>query len=121
MLYVKPIGQKARLLAHLDVSGEYSFSDAQWTKDGQAFVCSLKGRVIGNTPVIGIYYDFGTGNATIPSWLNYSGETNEANWREFEPIVQKLVAAHGGLSDQRTDDDMVRKNEKTLWFWQTPP
>ncbi|MGH7249796.1 MAG: hypothetical protein ACREGC_02375, partial [Minisyncoccia bacterium] len=120
-LCAKPKWRKARFVAHLEETGEYVFSNGQWTKDGQVFICSLKGRAIGSTPVMGIGYDFSTDKSIIPSWLHYSAKSNETNWREFEPTIQKLAAAHGGLSDQRIDDDMVRKNEKTLWFWQTLP
>ena len=127
MFYVKPDGQELKFITQLSDVGKFGgsqaqwtfgFSHAQWTKDGQVVVCFFH-KAIGDTPTIGFGYDFSTVNLIAPSWF-FSLQKNPER-REFEPIIKKIVAVHGGLSDQHIDYDTVRKNEKTLWFWQTPP
>ena len=127
MFYVKPDGQELIFITQLSDVGKigdshgqwtFGFSHAQWTKDGQAVVCFFH-RAIGDTPTMGFGYDFSTVNVIAPKWLFSLEDRGER--RVFEPIIEKFVAAHGGLSEQRIDVDLIRKNGKNLRFWQTHP
>jgi hypothetical protein len=104
-LYATPKGKKEQFVGSLFFTGEYGLAYAQWTEDGQAVVCSLQGKRVGNAPVMEIVYDFST--AKVISWGD-------------EATILKIVAAHGGLNSQHIDDDLIRKHEKTLYFWQIP-
>jgi hypothetical protein len=129
-LFVEPKKGKPQFVALLEEDGAFRLGDFQWTKDGQAVVCSLMllGEITTNdyaplSPVIA--YDFSTGKATIPAWLGFNPTNDnprykESNWREFEPTIGKIIAAHGGLSDKRVDFYMVHDHEKRHWFWQNP-
>jgi hypothetical protein len=127
-LCAKAQGQKARFVAQLDDgTGYYRFSHAQWTKDGQVVVCSL--ILLRNLsdksvePAAVIAYDFSAGQTVAPSWLAFDTQGlkfKESSWREFEPTVQKLATAHGGLTRDRITDEMVRSKEKLMMFWQIP-
>ena len=125
--YVKPDGQELIFITHLSDVGKigesigqwtFGFSHAQWTKDGHAVVCFFH-KAIGDTPTMGFGYDFGTINMIAPE--RFFSMSHKGERREFEPTIQKFVASHGGLSDQRIDVDLIRKYEKNLRFWQTPP
>jgi hypothetical protein len=134
-LFAEARGQKARFVARLDETGYYRLSNVQWTKDGQVVVCSLillggisdTGHATmteGELPTAAVIaYDFSVGQTIAPSWLAFDTqglEAKESSWREFEPAVQKLAAAHGGLTRNRITDDIVRSKEKLMMFWQIP-
>lgn len=104
-LYAKPKGKNEQFVGSLCFTGEFSLDYAQWSEDGQAVVCSLKGRRIGDKPIMEIIYDFTTHK--VISWGD-------------EATISKIIAQHGGLNSQPIDDGMIRKNEKTLYFWQIP-
>lgn len=124
-LYAKPNGQKAQFVANIYWWPECYFSQAQWTKDGEMIVCSLNVKP-DNQPamsVMAVAFDFTANKSIVPSWMtkvscDYSKP--ESDWRREETNVQEIVAAHGGLSDKRITDDIIRANEQRLWFWQTP-
>ena len=68
-------------------------------------------------------YDFNRHEATVPSWLifdNASATAKESSWRAFEPTVAKIVAEHGGLSNEQKTYEDIWREKKTLWFWQIP-
>jgi len=125
-LYAKRKGQKEQFIALLKDEEYFSFSYGQWTKDGQVFVCSFLlfdgVSTNDNPPVKAVTYDFSANKVTFPIWFDHNHEESRLafNWKAFESTVEKLVAAHGGISDQRIDYDTVRKNEKILWSWQKP-
>lgn len=135
-LYAKSERQKAQFVARLDETGAFRLAGVRWTKDGRAVFCSLillgeisnkgnRARTESDLPTATVIaYDFSTGKVTEPTWFGFDStgaRYKEANWHEFEPTIEKIIAAHGGLSDKQITDDLVRKNEKTLWFWQTVP
>ena len=125
-LYAKPKDQKEQSVVLLNDEEYFKFSYGQWTKDGQVFVCSflLFDEVSTNDkpPVKAVAYDFSVNKVVAPLWFDHNHEESRLafNWKEFESTIEKLIVAHGGLSDQRIDYDTVRKNEKILWSWQIP-
>jgi hypothetical protein len=123
-LYAEPKGQKIQFVSSLWWWPDCSFSYAQWTKDGQVIVCSLNVKAIGNAPVLVAAFDFSANKAFAPSWITKNScdySRPESEWRKQELIIKGIIAVHGGLNNQRIDDDLLRKNEKTLWFWQSIP
>lgn len=124
-LYAKPKGQKEQSVALLNDEEHFKFSYGQWTKDGQIFVCSFQIYESGtndNLPVKAVAYDFDANKIIAPVWFDSNHEQARLtfNWNEFESAMEKLIATHGGLSDQRIDDKVIEKNEKILWSWQIP-
>jgi hypothetical protein len=128
-LYAERTGEKSRFLAKLqevEETGTYRLADIQWTKDGQVIIGSLiLGRVGKNEEPAAavIAYDFGTNKAIVPELLgliSVAPEFTESKWKESEQIVQKLIAAHGGLDDYKISDEMVRSNEKATSFQPNP-
>jgi hypothetical protein len=125
-LYAEPKDQNKQYLAMLNDEGNFAFSYGQWTKDGQVFVCSFLifngGKTNDNPPVKAVAYDFSTGKITIPLWFdaNHEEARSAFNWNEFESTIEKLIAAHGGLNDDRLDQDSIQKGKKVAWPWQIP-
>jgi hypothetical protein len=125
-LYAEPKGQKAQLIYNLAWRPDASFARAQWTKDGQVIVCSLGVNADGKFMwVLATGFDFSENKALNSSWMEKKSywATPESKWRKQESIIKGIVAAHGGLSDQIIDENILEKSEKTfktLWFWQTP-
>jgi hypothetical protein len=125
-LYAKPKNQKEQYVALLNDEEYFQFSYGEWTKDGQVFVCSflIFDGVSNNDnpPVKAVAYDFSANKIIVPIWFDHNHEESRLafNWKEFESNIEKLIAAHGGLSDQRIDDDIIEKNEKGMWPWQIP-
>jgi hypothetical protein len=97
-----------------------SFAFGQWTRDGEAFVCSVS--VESGTPVMAFAYEFRTGKVSKPPWVFNSGwsEKPEAEWRTLEPVIQQIAASHGGLNEERIDGKMIKAEQKRLRFWQIP-
>jgi len=122
--YAEPKGQKIQFVSSLWWWPDCSFSQAQWTKDGQVIVCSLNVKAIGNVSVLTAAFDFSENKAFAPSWITKNScdySRPESEWRKQELIIKGIIAVHGGLNDQKIDDGLLRKNEKTLWFWQSLP
>lgn len=121
--YTKAKGQKVRLVSNLVWWPDIGFSYAQWTRDGQAIVCSLIVKINGKyMQIMATGFDFDKNQAVTPSWMikgSYEPRA-ESDWKKQESIIKGIIAAHGGLSDQKIDDDLLEKTEKTLWFWQKP-
>ncbi len=130
-LYAKPNDQKPQFVANVYWWPECYFSNAQWTKDGEMIVCSLNVKPnnhvkTDNQPTISVMavaFDFSANKPIVPSWMRKASCDLgfESDWRKQETNVLEMVAAHGGLSDSLITDDMIRANERKLWFWQTPP
>jgi hypothetical protein len=141
-LYAKVDGHKVTKVTSLAV-GVRRFAWAQWTKDGQAFVCAMGlSRNEGPPSGIRVAYDFSTHQAMIPVWLDFLSYdqvqqkyvisyvidpekspklgTKVPDWVEYNGAVQKLIDAHGGLSGLIIDDDVLRGAERRYWFWQLP-
>lgn len=126
-LFAKPKGEKMRFVAPLEHELVFCFNDFRWTKDGQVIVCSFKllreitTNDVPSSPVVA--YDFSRHEAIVPPWLifdNTGATCKESSWRVFEPAVAKIVAAHGGLSEERKTYEDIWREEKRLWFWQIP-
>lgn len=126
-LFAKPKGEKMRFVAPLEHELVFCLDDFRWTKDGQVIVCSFKllSEITTNdvplSPVVA--YDFSRHEAIVPPWLifdNTGATGKESSWRAFEPTVAKIVAAHGGLSQERKTYEDIWREEKRLWFWQIP-
>jgi len=117
-LYIRSNRKRSQFVSHLEAGCRFDYG--RWSADGQVFVCSVV--VTNQNPIMSFAYDFSSGQAIVPPWISISGwrEKPESEWKKLEPEIQKIVTAHGGLSDQRIDDDMLRKNEMMLWFWQVP-
>lgn len=133
-LWAMPKDQSPQFVGRPQVDGYYRFVSAQWTKDGQVVVCSVillggvadcmdcKESELPRATVVA--YDFSHNRALLPDWLRtrtlfFDKPRKEPSWREFEPIVEELIFTHGGLSDIRITDDMVRHEEETPPFWES--
>jgi hypothetical protein len=126
-LFAKSNGEKMRFVAPLEHELIFCLDDFRWTKDGQVIVCSFKllRKITTNEvpPSSVVAYDFSRHEAIVPPWLifdNTGATTKESSWRAFEPTVAKIVAAHGGLSEERKTYEDIWRDEKRLWFWQIP-
>ena len=120
-LYAERTGEKPRFVAKLqevEETGAYRLAEVQWTKDGQAIIASLILKRVGKSeePAAAIIaYDFSANKAITPELLgliSVAPEFTELKWKESEQIVQKLIAAHGGLGDCKISNETVRGNEK---------
>ena len=112
VLYASSDGQKTQRVADVELDGVYHFSHAQWTKDGQAVVCFLNLWSPNETTQEGIAYDFNVNKIIGPLLINYNAtDTNKVSWKESGLTLQQIIDAHGGLDDQRINDDEVRENE----------
>ena len=92
-------------MAALDFTGLYRFAGAQWTKDGQVLVCSLIVSNMASPPVNEIAYDFSAQSAI--------------KWGDPAKL-RDTILLHGGLSGQVISDDLIKRKEKMLLFWQIP-
>ena len=123
LIFLAKVERKKPLeLANLCWFPNCDFSSAQWSKDGQIIVCSVKAKATGERPIMVVAFDFSKRQSVSPLWMTVSGFSNppEREWRKQESAIEELVAAHGGLSGQRIDNDMIVSKEKMLWFWQVP-
>ena len=122
LLYVKPQQQKLQSVANFDWFPNCEFSSAQWSKDGQVIVCSVKAKAVGDKPVEVVAFDFSKNKPMNPLWMTVSGFDNkpESEWRNQESLIKEIVAAHGGLSGRQIDDTMLKESEKKFWAWQFP-
>jgi hypothetical protein len=122
ILYAKPKGQTLRRLANLWWSPDCYFSQAQWTKDGEVIVCALKVRDAGDRSFITVAFDFSDDKPITPAWMTVNSFDNrpESEWCKQELIIKEVITAHGGLSDEKIDDNTIRSREKHPWFWQLP-
>ena len=84
------------------------FSSAQWSKDGQVVVCSVKAKTAGNKPVMVIAFDFSKNRPMMPPWMTGGGFQNvpEPEWEKQDAAIQKIIAAHGGFGDEEIDDNI---------------
>ena len=124
-LYAEPAGMKPQFIAKLqqvEELGSYRLAGVQWTKDGQVAVCSLilrRGNENDQPAASIIAYDFNVNKAIVPypfGGVSVSREYGESKWKESESVVQKLIAAHGGLGDYKISDEMVKGNEVATSF-----
>jgi hypothetical protein len=122
LFLVKLKNQKPQGIANLCWFPDCDFSFAQWSKDGQVIVCSVKAKAVEDKPIMVAAFDFSKNKPINPLWLTISGFDNKpkAEWLKQEGQIKDVVAAHGGLSDPQIDNSMVINKEKTLWFWQVP-
>jgi len=128
-LYAEPAGVKPQFMAKLqqvEELGSYRLADVQWTKDGQVAVCSLilkRGNENDQPAASIIAYDFSADKATVPDpfgGISVSREYGESIWKESALVVQKLIAAHGGLGDYKISDQIVKGNEVATSFQPNP-
>jgi hypothetical protein len=128
-LYAEPANVKPQFIAKLqqvEEVGSYRLADVQWTKDGQVAVCSLilrRGNENDEPPASIIAYDFSVNKAIVPypfGGISVSREYGESKWKESELVVQKLIAAHGGLDEHKISDEMVITNEIATSFQPNP-
>ena len=123
LLYAERTGKKAQFVARLQAveeTGRFDFAGLQWTKDGEVIIGSLiLTRAHKNEePAAVIAYDFSEDKSIgpYPGGISVSPTYTEAKWHESELIIQKLVAAHGGLGDYKISDEMVKSNEVATSF-----
>ena len=125
-LYVRPENNERRFVMRLEEEGYYRFSYAEWTRDGEVLVgyFVLLDEVSGHADntVIGGAYDFSANKVLLPSWINLDFDKmgKASNWEQFDSSIKPLIAAHGGLSGNRIDTDLIIKQKRWQWFWQLP-
>lgn len=119
---VKPAGRRSQFVANVWWAPDAYFSSGQWTIDGEIFVCSMITKTVGDKPVRAVAFDFSLNKAIVPSWLSrVSFDTKpRSDWLKQEELIEKMIAAHGGLNNQQITDDAIKLQEKKLWFWQSP-
>ncbi len=122
LLCAKSAREKPQRVASLCWFPDCGFSSAQWSGDGQVIVCSVNAKVTGDKPVMVVAYDFCKHQPVVPLWMTWSGFDNqpESEWRKQESIIHQIIADHGGLRNERIDDDVLKSKEKKLMFWQVP-
>jgi hypothetical protein len=112
-LFVKPEHYKGQYVADLIYEERNTFSDAQWTRDGQVIVCELQDCKQISQPVMSVAYDFSANKIIAP-------EFQETDFKEDQSIIEKLVAAHGGLDGQPIDYTEIKNHEESIWPWEFP-
>jgi hypothetical protein len=124
-LYAERTGEKPQFVVKLqevEETGTFRLAYVQWTKDGQAIVCSLilkRGDESDQPAAAVIAYDFSANKTIAPESLaliSVAPEFTATKWKESEQVVQRLIVAHGGLDDYKISEDMVRNKEKATSF-----
>lgn len=112
-LFVKPDGKgKPIRVAPLDlgVSNGYHFAEADWSKDGQVMVATIRvGPQDDNVRALG--YDFAARQSLVAP-----GE----KWREYEPTVLALIAEHGGFAGHPENREQMMRGGRKIWIWSVP-
>ena len=121
--YAKPVGRRPQFVANVWWAPDAYFSSGQWTKDGKMFVCSMIVKTVGDKPVKAVAFEFSRNKVIMPSWITRVSfdAGSKADWHKQEAVIEEMIAQHGGLSDSRITDGIIKAQEKKLWFWQTPP
>lgn len=120
-LYVKQRGRSKQFVSRAGFGG---WGYVQWTNDGEAIICSCdlwdeKGYRTGKSVKMAAY-DFDKNKATLPPWGSpaVDVERNMSKVMDFQPTMEAIIKAHGGLTKQKFDGDAVKRNGKRVWFWQ---
>jgi hypothetical protein len=131
-VFARPRGQKVQSLGTYPVGDPFPclFTRAQWTADGQLFVCfiavsnvasqgpdHITAQPLTPQPVPLVAFDFSTGRLLQPVHFDYNSPG--LNWQDTVASLEKLIAAHGGLAPRVIDANAIRQTEKPPWFWQT--
>jgi len=90
---------------------------AQWSKDGQLFVCTA--AVEDQLPVPAMAFDFSTNQALRPEWKesppDATGRQGTRGWNMPAAEIQKLITEHGGLVGPIIDRRQIEQAEKKYW------
>ena len=120
-LYVKSTTQvKPTPVTELSWDGQYLFTGAEWTKDGQVIVATL--RILGGSypEVRGYAYDFKGGRALMPEGKSMNKLPQSIDWLSAQSNILKVVEVHGGFSGNFISHDTMMQSGKSIWIWEIP-
>jgi hypothetical protein len=97
--------------------GLYRLSSAEWSKDGQLFICNVVGEKLGPKPVLGIAHDFSTNKTLQLNWKVTQATDGKRTytWNIPDDEMQKLITDHGGLDGQIISVRNVEQAETRLF------
>jgi hypothetical protein len=106
----------------LDWNRLYSFTQLNWSQDGQLAVFSIRLAGDDQQDVTAFGFDFSTGNAILPPWQdqNRTSQKTVEEWKQHAESITALAEQHGGLMTPGFARENFRDQSKELWIWQAP-
>lgn len=109
-------------ITSLDWNRLYSFTQLNWSQDGELAVFSICLEGDDRQEVTAFGFDFSTGKAILPPWQgqNTTSRKTVEDWKQHTESITALAEQHGGLMAHGFPRENFRDQSKELWIWQAP-